>query len=238
MKKLLKRAGIALVLLVVALYGFYKTQRARSFQLLGEVVPRVETAEKVVALTFDDGPTAEATAEVLAVLREEQVKASFFLIGVDMERAPEAARQMVADGHELGNHTYTHPRMVFKTPSFIAEEIEKTDRLIRDAGYGGEIHVRSPFCSKFLLFPYYLSKHNRKNITFDVEPESYKEVDGNAERITEHVLANSRPGSIILLHVMYPNRRESLRAVRGVIRGLKERGFAFKTVSQLLALQG
>ena len=238
MKKFLKRAGITLLVLFAALYGFYKIQRARSFQLLGEVVPRVETQEKVVALTFDDGPTAQATAEVLQVLKEENVKASFFLIGAEMEQHPELARQIVAEGHELGNHTYTHDRMVFKTPSFIREQIEKTDLLIREAGYAGDIHVRSPYCSKFLLFPYYLSKTNRKNITFDVEPETYAEIDGNAERMIEHVLANTRPGSIILLHVMYPSRKESLRAVRGIVQGLKEQGYEFKTVSELLALRG
>lgn len=238
MKKYLKRAAITLLVLFAALYGFYRIQRARSFQLLGEVVPRVETAEKVVALTFDDGPTAQPTEEVLRVLKEENVKASFFLIGAEMEQHPELARQIVAEGHELGNHTYTHSRMVFKTPSFIRDEIEKTDRLIREAGYTGDIHVRSPYCSKFLLFPYYLSKTNRKNITFDVEPETYAEIDGNAERMTEHVLANTHPGSIILLHVMYPSRKESLRAVRAIVQGLKEQGYEFKTVSELLALRG
>ena len=238
MKKFFTRAAVTLLIFVAASYGFYKIQRARSFQLMGEVVPRVETDERVVALTFDDGPTTQATEEVLNILKDENVKASFFLIGAEMEQHPELGRQLAAAGHELGNHTYSHDHMVFKTPSFIREEIEKTDQLIRDAGYTGEIHVRSPFCSKFLLFPYYLSKTNRKNITFDVEPDSFPEITGNAGKITEHVLATARPGSIILLHVMYPARRESLRAVRGIIAGLKERGYQFKTVSELLALRG
>ena len=238
MKKFFKRVGITLLVLFVAAYGFYKIQRARTFQLLGEVVPRVETQEKVVALTFDDGPTTQPTEEVLRILKEENVKASFFLIGAEMEQRPELGKQIVAAGHEIGNHTYTHDHMVFKTPSFIRDQIEKTDQLIRETGYSGDIHVRSPFCSKFLLFPYYLSKHHRKNITFDVEPESHPGIDGNADRITEHVLTHARSGSIILLHVMYPSRKESLRAVRGIIVGLKERGYEFKTVSELLALQG
>jgi peptidoglycan-N-acetylglucosamine deacetylase len=237
MKKRLKYIAVFALLFITGFYIFWQVSKSRTFQLIGEIVPRVETSQKIIALTFDDGPTVEGTAEILSILKEENVKVSFFLIGADMEKNPESVKQIIAAGHEIGNHSYTHERMFFKMPSFIQREIDDTDRLIRAAGYTGEIHFRSPFGKKFLLLPYYLSKRCKKNIMWDVEPETYPEIDGNAEKITTYVLNHTKPGSIILLHIMYPTRKESMKAVRGVIKGLKEQGFEFKTVSELLALK-
>jgi peptidoglycan-N-acetylglucosamine deacetylase len=107
--------------------------------------------------------------------------------------------------------------------------------LIGDAGYQGEILLRRPYGKKLFALPYYLSRNGRKSITWDVEPGSYPEVDASSGRIVEHVLTKTRPGSIIILHVMYPNRRESMAAVKTIVEGLKAQGYSFKTMSQLLA---
>ncbi len=237
MKKRLKVTAIFTLLFLAGFYAFWQVSKSRTFQLMGEIVPRVETQQKVVALTFDDGPTVEGTTEILSILEDNHVKASFFLIGAEIEKNAESTKQIVAAGHEIGNHSYRHERMFFKTPSFIQYELDQTDRLIRNAGYTGEIHFRSPYCKKFLLLPYFLSKRGKKNITFDVEPETFPEIDNNAEKITDYVLTNAKPGSIILLHIMYPSRKESMKAVSSVIKGLKEQGYEFKTVSELLALK-
>ena len=106
--------------------------------------------------------------------------------------------------------------------------------MIRQAGYQGTIHFRPPYGKKLILLPRYLAKNARKTITWDVEPESYPEIDADSNRIVQHVLANTRPGSIILLHVMYQSRAESRKSVRGIVSGLKREGFSFKTVSEML----
>jgi peptidoglycan-N-acetylglucosamine deacetylase len=235
MKRGVKVVTIIVLLFIVGFYAFWQVSKARTFQLMGEIVPRVETAEKVVALTFDDGPTPERTEEILTILKAGDVKATFFLTGAEIQEYPESAKQIVAAGHEIGNHSFSHQRMVFKTPAFIQREIDNTDKLIRDAGYSGDIHFRSPFGKKFLLLPYYLSQRHKKNIMWDVEPNTFPEIDRDANKIVEYTIANTKPGSIILLHVMYPGREESMKAVPQIIAGLKERGFAFKTVSELLA---
>jgi peptidoglycan/xylan/chitin deacetylase (PgdA/CDA1 family) len=82
--------------------------------------------------------------------------------------------------------------------------------------------------------PWYLSQNNRKSITWDVEPETYFQ---KSEDLTKNVLDKARNGSIILLHVMYDSRAESMKSVRPIIKGLKEKGFEFKTISELLALK-
>ncbi len=230
------KIGLAVVVGVIAIFAAgFQISKARTFQFFGEIVPRVNTQQKIVALTFDDGPTPGGTDAILAILNAEGVRATFFLIGAQMEQHPDQARKLVAAGHELGNHSYSHDRMVFKSPAFIKSEIERTDELIRQAGHQGPIHFRPPFGKKLFLLPYFLSKHSRKSITWDVEPESFPEVASEKDKIVAHTLANTRPGSIILLHVIYESRAESLNAVREIIAGLKKEGYEFKTVSELLA---
>ena len=226
-------ALVVVVLNVFILVVLWQISRSRTFQFFGEIIPKVDTTENVVALTFDDGPTVTATDQILAILAEQNVKATFFVIGGELENNLDQAKKIAAAGHELGNHSYSHVRMMFVTPSFVRQEIETTDKLIRDAGYQGEIFFRPPYGKKLFALPYYLSKTGRKTITWDVEPESYPEIDADADKIAEHVLSKTRPGSIIILHVMYPNRFESMKAVKKIVEGLKAQGYSFKTVSEL-----
>jgi len=228
-------ALIAVVLILVISVGLRQVSRSRTFQFFGEIIPRVDTSQKIVALTFDDGPTPEATDQILAILSEMNVRATFFVTGAELEQNLEQGKKLVAAGHQLGNHSYSHVRMFFVTPSFVKQEIESTDKLIRETGYQGDIHFRPPYGKKLFTLPYYLWKHRRKSITWDVEPDSYPEIAADANKIVEHVLANVRPGSIIILHVMYPNRRESMKSVKMIVEGLRAEGYAFKTVSELLA---
>lgn len=233
-----KTIVIALVALATVLVGFValrQISRSRTFQFFGELIPRVDTSQKLVALTFDDGPTVEGTDQILTILEEQNIKATFFVTGAELERNLNQGKKIVDAGHELGNHSYSHVRMMLVTPSFVKHEIETTDKLIRDAGYQGEILFRPPYAKKLFALPHYLSKTGRRSVTWDVEPESYPEIGADADKITEHVLSKTQPGSIILLHVMYPNRRESMKAVRKVVEGLKAQGYSFKTMSELLA---
>jgi chitin deacetylase len=228
--------SLGLIAAIVILFAIgFQISKSRTFQFFGEIVPRVNTQQKFVALTFDDGPNPGPTEEVLSVLNEEGIKATFFVIGGELGQHLEQGRKLVAAGHELGNHSYTHTRMVLKTPSFVKYEIERTDELIRQTGYQGAIHFRPPYGKKLFVLPYYLSQHSRKSITWDVEPDSFPEIEKDANKIVQYVLANVKPGSIILLHVMYPSRKESLKSVKGIIAGLKSRGYEFKTVSELLS---
>jgi len=234
-----RRAYVAAAVVLALLGGaaaLWQLSKSRTFQFFGRIVPRVETSQRVVALTFDDGPTRDKTAEVMRLLREREVRATFFVTGGELEQNADAGREIVAAGHELGNHSYSHERMVFVTPAYVRREVERTDELIRAAGHSGEIHFRPPYGKKLLALPFYLSRHGRKTITWDVEPDSELRTDADAAAITRHVLDRTRPGSIILLHVMYPNRAETMKAVPPIIEGLRRDGYRFVTVSELLAV--
>lgn len=202
---------------------------ARAFQIFGGLTNQVETNQKVVALTFDDGPTKNVE-QILPLLDKYHAKATFFLIGNEIEKNPEEAANIVKVGHQVGNHTYSHNRMVFKSPSYIKEEIEKTDRLILKAGYKGEIDFRPPNGKKLIGLPYYLDKHNRDTITWNLEPDTYYT---SASDKIKYVKKQIKPGSIILLHPMYDNSGDELKAIEGILKTLSEDGYSFVTVNEL-----
>jgi peptidoglycan/xylan/chitin deacetylase (PgdA/CDA1 family) len=227
---------LCLITLTIVFVSAWRLSKSREFQLFGDMVARVETSSPVVALTFDDGPMPGFTDEILEILGEEGVNATFFVTARAEEQNLTEAQRIVAEGHELGNHSYSHTRMIGRSYSFVREEVERTDELIRVAGYDGNIHFRPPYGKRFILLPYYLSVTGRTTIFWDVEPESYPEIAADAETITSHVLDEARPGSIILLHVMAESRAETMQAVPAIIEGLQSRGYRFVTVSELLAL--
>ncbi|MBP2471428.1 peptidoglycan/xylan/chitin deacetylase (PgdA/CDA1 family) [Crossiella equi] len=224
------------VLLAGSLWGVWALANARSFQLYGGLTDRVDTQDKVVALTFDDGPT-ELTPAVLRHLADAGVRATFFLTGRELAAHREQGAAIARAGHEIGNHTYTHARMWLVGTEFVASEVERTDEEIRRTGYSGEITFRPPNGKKLVSLPRYLDRHQRKTIMWDVEPESDGTDANDPAAITRAVVDQVRPGSIVLLHVMYPARTASMDAVPGVLTGLKERGYRFVTISELLAAQ-
>ncbi|QHV95327.1 polysaccharide deacetylase family protein [Spirosoma endbachense] len=224
---------LTVVVTSLALVGFYLEINSRTFQLFGNLIYRVETDVKVVALTFDDGPT-QYTGELVDLLQQQGVKATFFLIGSNLQKNPAYGSRLAEAGHEIGNHTFSHTRMILKTYATIEQEIEKTDSIIRAITGQREILFRPPYCKKFIGLPYYLREHNRKTITWDVEPESYADVRQSSKRIMQHVVDRTKPGSIILLHCMGTDDWKSRQSLRGLIVGLKKAGYQFVTVSELL----
>lgn len=206
---------------------------SRDFQLCGRIVNRVDTDRKVIALTFDDGPS-DRTPEILRMLQEQGVRCTFFLAGRDIEQHKDYARAIAQAGHQTGNHSYSHERMVFKSYAFMENEIDDTSRLIRETGFDGEIVFRPPGCKKLLFLPMALRQRNMITVTWDIEPDSYPDVAASPESITEYVLDHARNGSIILLHVMHGGN--SLDAVPSIVKGLREMGYEFITVNELLEL--
>lgn len=224
---------LAVACVAALIAGGYKLMNSTTFQLFGGLTSHVQTDRKVVALTFDDGPTCADLPAVLAALGE--VKATFFVVGEQAEACPDGLRTLVAAGHEIGNHTWTHRRMVFVTPDDIAREIDPTDAAIRAAGYTGDILVRPPYGKKLLMFPWWLHDHGRSTITWDVAVEDYAAdaAPQDAATIARLTVDAVRPGSIVLLHP-WNGRVPTQQAIPLVIAQLKGAGYTFATVSELL----
>jgi peptidoglycan/xylan/chitin deacetylase (PgdA/CDA1 family) len=229
-------AIVVTVAVILTGVGLYQLTKSRGFQLAGELVQRVDTGERVVALTFDDGPTPEYTDWILQQLGAHDAKATFYLVGDACDEHPELLRSIVDAGHELGNHSYSHRRLYFVSTAVVSEEIERTDEVFRDAGYAGPITFRMPGCKRLLTTPLYLASTDRTTVTWDLEPDSIAEISGDADALVDHVVENVRPGSIVLMHVMYEAREPSREALPVILERLAAEGYRFVTVSELLAL--
>lgn len=226
-----------LVLVLFSVAGVWRLSSLPDLQVFGEIKHQARVTDKVVALTFDDGPTPQKTEQILQILAEQQIPATFFLIGHEIQQHPQLVRQILAAGHQVGNHSYSHQRMIFKSPAFIAGEIEQTDMLLRDNGVDGVIYFRPPYGKKLLLLPWYLMKHHRVSVTWDVAPENFPKIAKDPQALTDYTVSQTRPGSIILLHVMYDSRQATMQAVPAIIRQLKAQGYRFVTVHELLKLE-
>lgn len=221
--------ALAAVLLSAA--GAWRLHKSRTVQLFGELVTSVETRDSVVALTFDDGPSAVYTDSVLDLLRATNARATFFVIGDALERHPRTARRILAEGHELGNHSYSHQRLVLVSQKTIRYEVERTDSLIRDLGSAGPIYFRPPYGKRLIGLPRYLARSGRPTILWSLEPDTWHR---QAAAMTRHVMENIRPGAIVLLHVELQSRSEERQALRMIIEGLQRQGYDLVTLSELL----
>ncbi len=210
--------------------GIFSLMNARDFQMAGRIVAGADTDAKKIALTFDDGPS-EYTDEILAMLDELNVKCTFFLTGEAIESNMEAAKKIAAAGHQIGNHSYSHKRMVFRSEQWIANEIDRTNALIREAGYEGTICFRPPYGKKLLLLPLALAQRDMTTVTWNIE---ITDCD-TADEVTHEVTQKAQPGGIILLHIMYSSRELEREAVPGIVRSLREQGYELVTINQLLS---
>lgn len=219
----------AILLTLTFLIGGYKIMNSRTYQVFGDLTYHVDTQEKVVALTFDDGPNIKAE-KILQLLDQYDAKATFFIIGSQIENNMQIGKDIAKAGHQIGNHTYSHERMIFKTPSFIKQEIEMTNDLIREVGYNGEIDFRPPNGKKLAILPYYLKKHDIETIMWDIEPETYY---SSVSDKVDYVNNNVKPGSIILLHPMNDNTENGLQTIEGILESLSKKGYKFITINEL-----
>ena len=233
------RVVIALAALIVGLAATggaaYMLSKSRSFQLAGALVSHGKTHDKLIALTFDDGPTPGYTEEVLGILRAHGARATFYLTGRECEQHVRGVREIAEGGHEIGNHTYSHTRLMLMPEEAIAEQIERTDAAIMGAGYVGPITVRPPGCKRLLAAPLYFARAHRTTVTWDLEPDSIPGIAENADAIVANVVEGAHPGAIVDLHVMYPGRAPTRAALPRILERLSAKGYRFVTVSELIA---
>jgi peptidoglycan/xylan/chitin deacetylase (PgdA/CDA1 family) len=224
------RGATVLALLGAAAVGLREVVNSSTFQLFGDYVARVDTNDRVVALTFDDGPSPWHTPKVLNELDRHRVKATFFMMGRNVERYPDLARDVLRRGHEIGNHSYSHPKLILMSPRSVRDEIERTDKLLRDIGVSGEIHFRAPHASKFIVLPCVLGQMGKLDVLGDVSAEEWRQQP--AAVMTESILRQVRPGSIIGMHD--PAGAESLQTLKDILPALIAQGYRFETVSELV----
>lgn len=236
-RRLARWAAIAVLVIGGILYGGNELSRIESFQLIGEPVLRVETSQPLVALTLDDGPSRAHTDTVLDILAAADVRLTFFLVGDAMESYPEGTAAIVAAGHEIGNHSYSHRRMIFMWPGTVRRELERTDAAIAATGQAGQPVFRPPFGRKLISLPWVLEQQERPNIMWSIEAEAGPDGETATERAAR-VVEQAGPGDIILSHVMWSTNDVSRAALPQILKGLRDKGLTVVTVSELLAAEG
>lgn len=204
------------------------------FVIVETTMASVTCRKNIVALTFDDGPNPPHTEELLKLLEKHKIKATFFLIGRNIEMHKFSALEIVKSGHEVGNHGYMHERRasLFSLHK-IVYEIRKTDELIESLGLAKPKLFRPPFGESY-LGGLVSKKLGKTLILYDkgLAPKDYLRVD--PELIYEDIIKNVKPCSIIALHDGEGIRVETLVSTEKIINELKSRNYDFVTVSNLL----
>lgn len=230
--------GIAAVF-AVPIHGLTTFERWREMRS-GRIFASAATHERVVALTFDDGPDPRYTPRVLDILRRTHVKATFFVVGKMVERYPDIARRIANEGHVLGNHSETHPHMEVEANPQARREIDQCEQRIESIA-GERTHLfRPPFG---LWDPAVFGDVRRQGyniILWSLAFERVKIRDSGALR--RRIVRLARPGDVLLLHDGSASRRDErgpmIRELPGIIDGLKHRGFRFATIPELLHIAG
>ncbi len=185
-----------------------------------------------VAMTFDDGPHAANTPRLLDMLKQRNIKATFFVVGQCAAEYPAIMKRIVAEGHEVANHSWSHPQLSRMAEGSVTEQLQKThDAIVNATGVTPKI-MRPPY-GAFTANQrgWANAKWGYKCILWDVDPEDWK--IRNAEHVKSEILRHTVAGSIILAHDIH---KTTVDAMPDTLDGLIGRGFKFVTVSELIAM--
>lgn len=207
-------------------------------------IDQLGAAKKKLAITFDDGPDTRWTPKILDILKEKQVPATFFIVGVAGSQAPELLKREYAEGHEVGNHTYTHPNFEEISHTQLRWELNLTQRLIESVLGVKSILFRPPYGIDHQ--PEYAEEVAQLPIAQDmgyvivgqkVDPHDWKQVNGKqvpASQILGNVLSDATEGNIVLFHDGGGDRSQTVAALPEIIDALRAEGYEFVSVPELL----
>ncbi|WP_245959304.1 polysaccharide deacetylase family protein [Neobacillus piezotolerans] len=205
------------------------------FEKTGLVFWKADTKEKLIALTFDDGPDPLYTTQILNMMKKYDAKGTFFVIGKEAERFPEILKRQTKEGHEIANHTYRHTFRDMKNPDVLKAELRKNSDLIKRitgkaptlfrpiAGYYDRQIIETSLGSGYYVVLW----------TWHQDTRDWKKP--GAKRIAKTVLFNSKPGDIVILHDAGGDRSQTVKAVEYILEGLYKKGYKCVTVSELLS---
>ncbi|MEV6978076.1 polysaccharide deacetylase family protein [Kitasatospora sp. NPDC093806] len=186
-----------------------------------------------VALTFDDGPDPVHTGEVLAILARYGARATFFCVGHHVAALPDEVRRIADAGHELGNHSWSHPFLPDLTPEQLVEQLDRTTEAVARVTGEAPTRFRPPYGGLSPEVLATLADHPSELTMFDVDSRDWTRP--GPERIAANVLGGVRPGSVVLMHEGAGDRGQTVRALPSIIEGLLERGLEPVTVGELPA---
>ena len=209
--------------------------RGRSASVFGRSVWRGPRDRRALALTFDDGP-GESTPDILAILAEHHVPATFFQCGANVDRLPQIAREVAARGHEIGNHSYSHPYLFLRSPGIIENELRRAQETIeRHSGFR-PAWFRAPYGARWFGVGPAQSKLQLTGVMWSAIGYDWNR---RADEVVERMAASASNGAILCLHDgrelrRKPDVRATVEAVRRLVPLLLDRGYKFETIGRLL----
>lgn len=221
-----QRAMIGWLLVLALLSGVSSMGQ----ELAADAPAEIQQEVKYVALTFDDGPRRTTTTQLLDGLQQRGASATFFLVGEQIEANRDLVERMRAEGHQVGNHTWSHVRIQGAPAETVALEIRRTDELLQQILGEGAYWLRPPYGQ--------IDAAQKKQIPVPMVQWSVDSRDWeskNTEKVVQAVLRDVQPNSIILLHDIYPT---SVEAALRIVDTLQAEGYWFVTVEELLHLNG
>ena len=191
---------------------------------------RVETARPLVALTFDDGPHPVHTPRLLDILAEHRARATFYVIGALVRRYPEIVQRIVAEGHELGNHTWSHPTLSRLGNARFLGEIDRTQEIIFQTVGHVPVTMRPPYGAITMRQSSMLAQErNLPTVIWSVDPQDWRRPGPSV--VARRMVSGAGPGAIILAHDIHA---PTVRAIPEALNGLHARGLRSVTMSELL----
>lgn len=193
----------------------------------------VHTDQQVLAMTFDDGPHPVNTPKLLDLLKERNIKATFFLVGERVKMHPEIVRRILAEGHEVANHTWTHPSLVSISDEKIRSEFQRTADAIWDAAQYRPHLMRPPFgATNKRIEQFVFNEFGYSSITWSVDPNDWRRP--GVQVVANRLIAGAHKGAIMLAHDIHA---PTIEAMPQVFDALLAKGYKFLTVSQLINLE-
>jgi polysaccharide deacetylase family sporulation protein PdaB len=217
-------AGLVLASVLPGLINLVAARQSRQVPIYS-----VDTGEKKVAISFDAAWGADATSRLLEILRQHHVKTTFFLTGIWVKKYPEMVKAIAAEGHEIGNHSLTHPHFNSLSEAEIRKELADNDALIFSLTGKHTRLFRPPFGEYDNLVLQTARSSGYEAIQWSVDSLDWQEI--GKEAITERVLQNIRPGAIVLFH---NNAKYTPEALPVILDTLQQQGYQIVPVSDLL----
>jgi peptidoglycan/xylan/chitin deacetylase (PgdA/CDA1 family) len=181
-----------------------------------------------VALTFDDGPTVEYTPQILAILKKYNIKATFFMVGMNAKAHPEIVKMVLADGHAIDSHSLTHPMLTKLSDAKLHEEVAEPQIIIDN------IIGKKPVC---LRYPFGASNEHVRNVIrangMLPTPMGWNSFDyerPGTDKIVSWVLKNAHSGQVFLFHDGFNKREQTVAALPQIIEGIKKKGLGFSQI--------